>query len=50
MRVGLGGIGNTGSGEAEGINGPGEVTIPISTTERELKQVNGRQFIAAERD
>ena len=50
VRVSLGGIGNTSSGEAEGINGPGEVAIPISTTERELKKINDRQLIAAERD
>ena len=50
MRVSLGGIGNTSSGEAEGINGPGEVAIPISTTERELKKMNDRQLLAAERD
>ena len=35
--VGLGGISDTSSGETEGINGPGEVVIPIRTTERKLK-------------
>ena len=36
--VGLGGIGDASSGKTEGVNGPGEVAIPISTTERELNK------------
>ena len=38
VRVGLGGVGDTGRGETEGINGPGEVMIPINTTKRQLKK------------
>jgi hypothetical protein len=30
-------IGDTSSGELEGVNGPLEVSIPVSTTERELR-------------
>ena len=40
VRVGLGGIGNASSGETEGINGPGEIVIPISTTKRKLETNN----------
>ena len=29
VRVGLGGIGDASGGETEGVNGPGEVVIPI---------------------
>jgi len=36
--VGLCGISDTSSGETEGINGPGEVVIPIRTTKRKLKR------------
>ena len=36
--VSLGGIGNTSSGETEGVDGPGEVVIPISTTKGKLKK------------
>ena len=35
--VGLGSIGNASSGETEGVDGPGEVVIPINTTKGELK-------------
>ena len=35
--VGLGGIGDTSGGEAEGIDGPSEVFLPIGTTEGQLK-------------
>ena len=44
VRVGLGSIGDASSGQTEGVNGPGEVLIPISTTKRELK-TNDRQPI-----
>jgi len=44
VRVGLGGIGDASGGETEGVDGPGEVVIPIRTTERKLKGGN-RQFV-----
>ena len=44
--VGLGCVGNTSSGETEGVNGPGEVVIPISATKRELKS----KLLSADRD
>lgn len=43
--VGLSGISDPGCCETEGINGPSEVMIPISTTKRQLK-TNSRQFFA----
>lgn len=43
--VGLSGIGDAGCCETEGINSPGEVMIPISTTKRQLR-TNDRQLIA----
>ena len=36
--VGLGSIGDASGGEAEGVNGPGEVVFPISTSERKLQK------------
>ena len=37
VRVGLGRVGDTGSGELEGVHSPGEVVIPVDTTERKLR-------------
>ena len=36
VRVGLGGVCNASGGETEGVDGPGEVAVPIDTTKREL--------------
>ena len=45
VRVGLGSIGDASGGETEGVNGPGEVVIPISTTEGKLKKTDDRQLV-----
>ena len=45
VRVGLKGISHTSSGEAEGINGPGEVMLPVNTTERQLKMNDGQSIV-----
>jgi len=39
VRVSLGGIGDAGGGQTEGVNGPGEVPLPIGTTKRKLKRM-----------
>ena len=49
MRVSLGGIGNASNGETEGVNGPGEVAIPIGTTKRKLKETSNHQLTVTDK-
>jgi hypothetical protein len=37
VRVGLGRVSDTGGGELEGVDSPGEVAVPVNATERKLR-------------
>ena len=50
VRMGLGRISHTSSGETEGINSPGEIFLPVGTTEGQLKVNYGQSIVTGKAD